>query len=929
MSNTQKITHDPVRNSVVIPGTYPSLRAIFCQLVALSCAAAACDAGETPPEPQPEMPVRHSTVVEANDLTLVRQGGNSVALNGLSFNGLSFNGLSFNGLSLQGLSFNGLSFNGLSFNGLSFNGLSFNGLSLNGLSFNGVTLNGMSLVGLNLAGITLNGLRLDGMLFNGMNLSQLRLNGVSLNGVSLGDLSLNGLGLNGVRLNGLSLSGITLAGAKLAGAPVSSAQMSNVKLALSYVTKCALRGDQCVTVTDVDGSTYSMCGESGLDTTWNTDIVTSVANEAAVTQCVLDLASNDSAHPSNTVTHTNREAVTVKDFFNHAVSCAVPSGTCVTVTDVDGVSTYQSCGSQGLDPAWLTGPATQGTVADQVSSCVTSQASSHGDSWVDYRDRIKTVFKYAAQCALREDQSVTVTDWDGTSLTWQGSLGLADWWASAPLNPAPAPKTAATGEELVSACLMARSNAKGRTVSISLRARPELSATTAEAAAYARHEGAFMGNLFSSTPVIRSCSGPGGNGWLADPTTNAPLTAGRECAAGTACGFEYLGACTSICNVKPGVNGETMFDDCAGNSNVVNTFLFSGGGFDVDDAAANRITTTVTGSTNNAPMVATADFNEDGNTDLAIENNATSILVRLGQATGGFAADVSYSLGTSVHVRAVIAKDVNRDGHVDLVTANDTSLSVLLGRGDGTFQAATTIAVTNAAGAAASVAAADFNGDGKLDLATNLTTGVGVFLGTGTGTFGAQTSVGSITSHGSLVTGDFNGDGKADLASASSASASVYVLLGTGTGSFGTATTLSVGSSTARARSLVAGDFNADGKADLAAAVSADNAVRVWLGQTSGTFTSATYAIAGSGGMAFVTAAYLDGDAAMDLLVGRGTSIVALSGSATGAFTVANTFDAGATTSYVVAGHFDRDATWRLDLIASSDAGQLVQMNGL
>ena len=267
---------------------------------------------------------------------------------------------------------------------------------------------------------------------------------------------------------------------------------------------------------------------------------------------------------------------------------------------------------------------------------------------------------------------------------------------------------------------------------------------------------------------------------------------------------------------------------------------------------------------------------------LAIENNATSIIVRLGNAAGGFAADVTYSAGASVHVRAVVAKDLNSDGHLDLVTANDTSLSVLLGTGAGTFGAATTIAVTNAAGAAASVAVADFNNDGKTDLATNLTSGVGLFIGTGTGTFGAQSTIAGASSHKALVAGDFNGDGKRDLASVSQAGASLYVAYGNGNGTFGSTTTISAGTAGGTTKSLTAGDFNADGKLDLAAAVAGDNTVRVFLGSAGGSFTTATYSIAGTGTTAYVTAAYLDGDAAMDLMVGRGNSIVALSGSAGG-----------------------------------------------
>jgi hypothetical protein len=255
---------------------------------------------------------------------------------------------------------------------------------------------------------------------------------------------------------------------------------------------------------------------------------------------------------------------------------------------------------------------------------------------------------------------------------------------------------------------------------------------------------------------------------------------------------------------------------------------------------------------------------------------------------------------------------------------------VLLGNGDGTFAAPTKYTVTTAAGTSASVAAADFNADGKLDLVTNLTSGFAVFFGNGNGTFGAQNNRTGGSSHHSLVVGDFNGDGKVDVATASTTAASVFVTWGNGNGTFNATTlTVSVGTSTARPKSLTAADFNADGRVDLAAAVSVDNAVKVLLGQTNSTFTTASYTIAGAGEMKFVGAAYLDGNATRELLVIRGQSVVLMTGAANGTFTVGTSFNLGVDTSYVVAGHMDRDPLWRLDLIASSDAGQLVQRNGI
>ncbi|TRT93652.1 MAG: calcium-binding protein [Microcystis aeruginosa Ma_OC_LR_19540900_S633] len=147
-----------------------------------------------------------------------------------------------------------------------------------------------------------------------------------------------------------------------------------------------------------------------------------------------------------------------------------------------------------------------------------------------------------------------------------------------------------------------------------------------------------------------------------------------------------------------------------------------------------------------------------------------------------------------------------------------SNVSVLLATGTGSFGTATNFAVGSSP---YSVTVGDFNGDGKSDLATanlsaNLSSNnVSVLLGTGTGSFGTATNFTVGISPRSVTVGDFNGDGKSDLAVANYASNNVSVLLGTGTGSFGTATNFSVGN---RPLSLTVGDFNSDGKSDLAVA---------------------------------------------------------------------------------------------------------------
>src|SRR5207248_1751924 len=89
----------------------------------------------------------------------------------------------------------------------------------------------------------------------------------------------------------------------------------------------------------------------------------------------------------------------------------------------------------------------------------------------------------------------------------------------------------------------------------------------------------------------------------------------------------------------------------------------------------------------------------------------------------------------------------------------------------------------------------------------------------------------------SVAIGDFNGDGKSDLAVANTGSNTVSILLGTGTGAFGPATNFTVGTNP---RSVAIGDFNGDGKSDLAVTNNGSNNVSILLGTGTGTFGSAT-----------------------------------------------------------------------------------------
>jgi hypothetical protein len=109
--------------------------------------------------------------------------------------------------------------------------------------------------------------------------------------------------------------------------------------------------------------------------------------------------------------------------------------------------------------------------------------------------------------------------------------------------------------------------------------------------------------------------------------------------------------------------------------------------------------------------------------------------------------------------------DVNGDGTLDIITANQGSnnVSVLLGTGDGTFATQGIFGAQNAGGAY-SVTLGDVNGDGKLDIATanRSANGVSVLLGNGDGTFQASQSFSAGGNQFAVALGDLNGDGTID-----------------------------------------------------------------------------------------------------------------------------------------------------------------------
>ncbi len=226
-----------------------------------------------------------------------------------------------------------------------------------------------------------------------------------------------------------------------------------------------------------------------------------------------------------------------------------------------------------------------------------------------------------------------------------------------------------------------------------------------------------------------------------------------------------------------------------------------------------------------------ADFNGDGKPDLAVvQNSSNSVSIFLGNGTGTFTP--FSTAGTGDHPVSIAAADLNGDGNLDLVVANSNSndVSILLGTGGGTFLSTYTF---GAGPAPAYLALGDFNGDGIIDLAVANAAGsssfVSMLLGAGGGIFAPPRTFPAGNNPTFLVTGDFNLDGKADLAVANTGSSTISIFLGTGDGSFFTPLDFSVGNAPAW---ITVADLNADGKPDLLVANSASNSVSVLINRT-------------------------------------------------------------------------------------------------
>ena len=295
------------------------------------------------------------------------------------------------------------------------------------------------------------------------------------------------------------------------------------------------------------------------------------------------------------------------------------------------------------------------------------------------------------------------------------------------------------------------------------------------------------------------------------------------------------------------------------------------------------------------------DFNGDGNLDVAVAGS--SLWVFLGKGDGTFRKPVNYSYPLGV---PIAIGDFNGDGKLDLVVGGQLgtggpgadTVNVLLGNGDGTFQAPL-VSTTN--GFPTFIAVGDFNNDHKLDLVIIDDPGyVSVLLGNGDGTFQAPIDNNSFPAPHWLTVGDFNNDHRLDVAVTGFAGegANLGTLLGNGDGTLQPALIHPLNSTPA---SVAAGDFSRDGNLDVAISDYLGGGVAVLLGNGDGTFQpEVDYSPAGED----VVAVDFNGDGVLDLV---SAGVYVMLGNGDGSFGPVQLFPAGKSLGSMLVGDFNGD----------------------
>jgi hypothetical protein len=319
--------------------------------------------------------------------------------------------------------------------------------------------------------------------------------------------------------------------------------------------------------------------------------------------------------------------------------------------------------------------------------------------------------------------------------------------------------------------------------------------------------------------------------------------------------------------------------------------------------------------------IAAADLNEDGIIDLAVTSEGErNLSVLLGIGDGSFSPRRTFAM--PVRILSVAVGHFNGDAHAALAVSGGgikepAILAILAGDGQGGFGPPNVVASI----ATFQIAVLDFNNDGKDDLA-GFWGGFALLAGNGDGTFQAPDYLPPGEVPRAFTVGDFNADGRIDVAVALQnfiSTRTLLVFLGNASG---------LGKSPSypgafAPKAVTVGDFNHDGRSDLAIADYSDRfspagSVSVLLSQPDGSLSAPARYLTVAQPSSIRTADF-NGDGHLDLACANSFQISILLGTGTGSFSVATNFSPGTLVGGIDTADFNEDG--KIDLVFSNSDG--------
>lgn len=305
-----------------------------------------------------------------------------------------------------------------------------------------------------------------------------------------------------------------------------------------------------------------------------------------------------------------------------------------------------------------------------------------------------------------------------------------------------------------------------------------------------------------------------------------------------------------------------------------------------------------------------AGLNPRDEIDFSLDGSRGVDVFERTQGTGAFSLASTRSHSNTFNPANVEMADINNDGNLDMILPNwsQTTISIMLGNGDGTFQAETTLGGVYAN----SVAIDDFDGDGNLDIVaqTYTSTTLSVFRGRGDGTFEGARTYGIGLNSSSVYAGDVDDDGDADILSMSLSTAYLEILLNDGRGVFTSSRSIAID---ANAIDLAISDINQDGHTDLVYGSGSLVTAAIYYGQGNAVFSSPTNVTFGAGGNYSLEVGDFNEDGINDIVQGSNTQVRLALGNASGGFGTATKIADGSTVVNLRMEDMDRDG--HLDLV--------------